>query len=147
MGTCSSVRTCRDATGAGPHLQVTVGITTLLGLDEEPGELSGYGPITADLAREIAGDATWTRILTDPTSGTLLDYGRTVYRPPQSLADRLIATHRRCRGIGCRMPARRCHLDHTRPFPDGPTAESNLGPLCEFDHIGKHETDWRCEQR
>ena len=133
--------------GRRPHLQVTVGITTLLGLDDEPGELSGYGPITADLAREIAGDATWTRILTDPTSGTLLDYGTTVYRPPQSLADRLIAKHQRCRGLGCRMPARRCHLDHTRPFPDGPTAESNLGPLCEFDHIGKHETDWRCEQR
>ncbi len=133
--------------GRRPHLQVTVAATTLLGLDEGPGELTGYGPITADLAREIAGDATWTRILTDPQSGTLLDYGTTVYRPPQSLADRLIAKHQRCRGPGCRIPARRCHLDHTRPFPAGPTAETNLGPLCQFDHIAKHETDWRCQQR
>ena len=76
-----------------------------------------------------------------------MDYGRTVYRPPQSLADRLIATHQRCRGPGCRMPASRCHLDHTRPFPHGPTAERNLGPLCAFDHIAKHQTDWSAQQR
>ncbi len=56
-----------------PHLLVTVAATTLLGLDEEPGELAGYGPIPASMARRLAEDGTWRRILTDPVSGTLLD--------------------------------------------------------------------------
>jgi hypothetical protein len=53
-------------------VSVIVPITTLLGLDEHPGELVGYGPIPAPLAREIAAEGTWRRLLTDPASGTLL---------------------------------------------------------------------------
>ena len=37
------------------ELYVTVSAATLMGLSEQPGELAGYGPITADLARELAG--------------------------------------------------------------------------------------------
>ncbi len=132
--------------GRRPHLQVTVAATTLLGLDDCPGELAGVGPIPAELAREIAGDANWTRILTDPRSGTLLDYGTTTYRPPQSLADKVVAKHQRCRQPGCRVPAARCHIDHTMPFPQGPTAEVNLGPMCVPDHLAKHSPGWSCEQ-
>ncbi|MGI8814580.1 MAG: DUF222 domain-containing protein, partial [Pseudonocardia sp.] len=40
-----------------PSVHVTVSIGTLLGLDEQPAELAGYGPIPASLAREIAADA------------------------------------------------------------------------------------------
>jgi hypothetical protein len=133
--------------GRRPHLLVTAAASTLLGLDDCPGELAGYGPIPADLAREIAGDADWTRVLTDPRSGTLLDYGTTVYRPPQSLADRVVAKHQRCRQPGCRLPAARCQIDHTRRFPEGSTAEGNLGPLCVPDHLCKHSPGWSCEQR
>src|SRR5262249_208428 len=67
---------------SGVQVQVTVALTTLMGLDEQPGELAGYGPIPAPLARELAGDGTWRRLVTDPLSGQLLDYGRTTYRPP-----------------------------------------------------------------
>jgi hypothetical protein len=44
------------------------------------------------MARRIAGDptSTWPRLDTDPF-GRLLDYGRTVYRPPQDLTDFVIA--------------------------------------------------------
>ncbi len=132
--------------GRRPHLQVTVAASTLLGLDELPGALAGYGPIPAPVAREIAADATWRRLLTDPESGTLLDYGTTVYRPPQALVDKVNAKHQRCRGPGSRLPAARCQLDHTREFPDGPTAEHNLGPLSQHTHRLKHETDWTCVQ-
>jgi hypothetical protein len=133
--------------GRRPRLLVTAAASRLLGLDDCPGELAGYGPIPADLAREIAGDADWTRVLTDPRSGTLLDYGTTVYRPPQSLADRVVAKHQRCRQPGCRLPAARCQIDHTRRFPEGSTAEGNLGPLCVPDHLCKHSPGWSCEQR
>ena len=125
-----------------PHLQLVLAATTALRLDDLPGELAGYGPIPASLARELAGDATWRRILTDPASGTLLDYGTTIYRPPQALADLVIAKHRRCRGLGCRLPADRCEIDHTVEFPDGPTAEPNLAPLCKHEHRRRHEGGW-----
>jgi hypothetical protein len=62
--------------GARPSVQVTVAASTLLGADEQPGELTGYGPITAAHARRIAADqsGTWRRLLTDPATGALLDY-------------------------------------------------------------------------
>ena len=53
-----------------------VALSTLLGFDEQPGELAGYGPIPADLARRMAADptGTWTRLVTDEL-GQLVDYG------------------------------------------------------------------------
>jgi hypothetical protein len=36
------------------RLQVTVPATMLMRVDDQPGELAGYGPITADVARELA---------------------------------------------------------------------------------------------
>jgi hypothetical protein len=70
--------------GQRPAIHVTVAASTLLGCDEQPAELGGYGPITAEAARRIAADrsGTWRRILTDPTTGQVLDYGRRTYRPP-----------------------------------------------------------------
>ena len=52
--------------GSAPSVQVLVGVnaTTLLGLDDRPGFLFGHGPIDAELARELAADATWRQVLT-----------------------------------------------------------------------------------
>ncbi|WP_308819063.1 hypothetical protein [Pseudonocardia alni] len=47
----------------------------------------GQGPIPADLARALAAGGVWQRLGTDPLSGTLLDVGRTRYRPPVAMAD------------------------------------------------------------
>ncbi len=54
--------------GRRPAVQVTVALSTLLGRDEQPGELAGYGPICAELARDLAFDptGTWRRLITDP---------------------------------------------------------------------------------
>lgn len=46
-----------------PQIRVTIPATTLLGLDNTPGRLEGYGPIPADVAAQIATDATWQRLL------------------------------------------------------------------------------------
>jgi hypothetical protein len=50
------------AAGAGVH--VTLAFSTLTGRDDQPGELAGYGPIPASMARRIAArppaPATWT---------------------------------------------------------------------------------------
>ena len=131
--------------GMRPSVQVTVAASTLLGADERSGELAGYGPITAGMARRIAADesGTWRRLLTDPATGQLLDYGRSTYRPPRDLADLVIARDRTCVFPTCRRAARRCDLDHGQPFDaGGSTSAENLAPLCRRHHRAKHEAGW-----
>ena len=128
-------------------VQVIVPITMLLGLDDsQPAELAGYGPIPAEVARRLAGYGTWQRLLTDPATGALLDYGRTRYEPPPDLVDHVVARDRTCRWPGCERPAAGCDLDHTIAYPYGPTAVGNLGPFCEHHHIGKHHSRWKVRQ-
>ncbi len=124
---------------------MTVAASTLLGLDDHPGELAGYGSITAQAARAIAADATWRHILTDPASGTVLDVGRTTYRPPQALADHIRTRDRTCRFPGCRHPAHRCDIDHDIPYPEGPTCDGNLCCLCRHHHRMKYYGNWTVE--
>jgi hypothetical protein len=50
----------------------TVSLTTLLGLDDAPGELAGYGPLPAHLAREMAREGVLRRVLTDPVTGLVV---------------------------------------------------------------------------
>src|SRR5262245_25504172 len=127
-------------------VHVTVPATTLLGLDDQPGELAGYGPIPAGLARLLAAGGTWRRLLTDPRTGALLELGRTTYVPPAALADQVRARDVTCRFPGCRRPAIGCDLDHTRRHPDGPTCPCNLAALCRHHHRLKHHNDWTVVQ-
>ncbi|MCW2603173.1 MAG: hypothetical protein JWN61_1308 [Pseudonocardiales bacterium] len=124
--------------GRRPSIQVVVPIATLLGLDEAPGELDGYGPIDADTARAIAfdGTATWRRLLVDP-QGRVLEYGTETYRPPQALKDLIIARDRSCTGPGCSTPARMCQIDHETPFPRGSTGQRNNDAKCVTEHALK----------
>lgn len=127
------------------QVQVTVSLASLVGLSEAPAELAGYGPVTPTVARELAAtaNATWRRLVTDPLSGELLDAGRTTYRPPAGLARFVRARDGRCRFPGCPTPARLADLDHTEPFPSGPTSAANLGALCRHHHRLKHQTTWQ----
>jgi hypothetical protein len=139
-------RTAGATTGATRTLvRVTVPIGTLMGIDDQPGDLAGYGPIPAGLARDIAAGGTWKRLLTDPVSGMLLDYGRTTYRPPVGLADFVRARDHACVFPGCSRPADACDIDHRKPHPEGPTSEDNLECLCKHHHRLKHEAGWTVE--
>jgi Domain of unknown function (DUF222) len=120
-------------------LNVTVPASVLLGVDENPGELTGYGPITAQTVRELAPGSRMRRILTDPADGTLLDVGTTIYRPPAALARHVQLRDGSCVLPICNRPAVACDLDHTIPAPAGPTADHNLGPFCERHHDYKHQ--------
>ena len=128
------------------ELYVTVSAATLMGLSEQPGELAGYGPITPGLARELAGDATWRRLLTDPATGEALDFGTSTYRPPAALRRFVWARDRTCRFPGCMCPAHKSELDHTVPFPLGNTSAVNLGPFCKRHHRVKHRAGWEVSQ-
>ncbi|TRW42680.1 HNH endonuclease signature motif containing protein, partial [Georgenia yuyongxinii] len=132
--------------GVPVRVNVTVPMTTLLGGDE-PGTLHGYGPIDPATARALALGGTWRRLVTDPLSGTVLDLGRTRYRPPTDLAELIRARDKTCFRPGCGAHADGCHLDHTIPAAHGgPTADTNLGPACTTDHTLKTLGDFYVRQ-
>ena len=130
--------------GREPHIEVLVPLSTLLEQDDEPAWLTGFGPINAEQARRLAHDpsGTWRRLVTDPVSGQLLDYGSTRYRPPPHLADHVISRDGHCTFPFCTHSARKSDLDHIVPFPDGPTSATNLQPLHRRHHNAKTEGGW-----
>ena len=121
-----------------PAVNITVGLATLLGDNDQPAELDGYGPIPASMARRIAEDpsGTWRRLITDE-AGKLLDYGTTTYKPPADLARHVKMRDRKCVIPGCGRRAVHCEVDHEVPFPRGGTNARNLRPLCKRHHIMK----------
>ncbi|MGW9632088.1 DUF222 domain-containing protein [Agromyces sp. NPDC055520] len=127
-----------------PSVHVTVPVLTLTGATSEPGILDGYGPIDADTARRLtAGAPSFTRLLTHPVTGTVLDVDRTRYRPPADLQRWLQIRDGTCRFPGCNRNARRCDIDHGTPWHEGGrTACDNLCHLCPMHHHLKHETAW-----
>lgn len=133
--------------GRRARVQVTVAATTLLGLDDLPGELAGYGPVPADMARAIARDGTWRRLLTDPATGALVERGSTAYRPGADLTAAVVARDVTCTFMGCGQPAWRCELDHRTPFDpnrraDEQTVADNLDARCKHHHECKTHGGW-----
>ena len=128
------------ATGAvQPRINVTVPVLTLLGLDDEPADLEGYGPIDADTARRLAAHApSMRRILVHPETGAALSYGREQYRAPADLDGFVRIRDGHCRFPGCARRADRADLDHTTAWAcSGHTADANLAALCRHHHRGR----------
>ncbi|HWM32750.1 MAG TPA: DUF222 domain-containing protein, partial [Pseudolysinimonas sp.] len=127
---------------------VTVPVLTLLGAGDEPATLDGYGPIDAETARRLAAHApSFTRLLTHPISGGLLDIDRTSYRPPADLKRWLAVTDVLCAFPGCGRLARNSDIDHTVDHQyGGATRADNLAHLCRHHHRVKHQTRWRVRQ-
>lgn len=100
-------------TGSAATVAITVPALTLLGHDDEPATLEGYGPIDRDAAARLAGTASsWIRILTHPVTGSALTLDRTTYRVPVALRRWLGVKHPVCVAPGCARPARECDIDH-----------------------------------
>jgi hypothetical protein len=126
--------------GRRPAIQVTVAADTLLGLNDQPAHLTGYGPITAQTARRLAADesGTWRRLLSDPDTGALLDISPHRYRPAQRLRDYLAARDDVCAFPTCQQPGYRCEPDHTIPFDQGgKTRRDNLALTCRRHNQAK----------
>jgi hypothetical protein len=68
------------------------------------------------------------------------------YVPSRKLADFVRCRDLTCRFPGCDEPAYRCDLDHTIPYPVGPTCASNLGCLCRKHHLLKTFWGWLARQ-
>ncbi|WP_166348793.1 HNH endonuclease signature motif containing protein [Phytoactinopolyspora limicola] len=123
-------------------VNLTLPMSTLLGLDEHPAHLDGYGPIDADTTRTLAATGVWRWVGTHPAGGHALNYGTTRYTPPQELVDFVLLRDRECIAPGCHHPAQRCEIDHRTPWPNGPTSACNCSALCKPCHIQKHRAGW-----
>ncbi|MFF7682940.1 DUF222 domain-containing protein [Microbacterium sp. NPDC007973] len=123
---------------------VTIPALTLLGADDRPATLDGYGPIDLDTARRLAGEASsWVRLLTHPVTGAPLVLDRQTYRVPAALRRWLGVTSPTCVFPGCNRPARDCDLDHLTAWADGGTTDAdNLAPECRHHHRLRHGTRW-----
>ncbi|MFI9385594.1 DUF222 domain-containing protein [Kutzneria sp. NPDC052558] len=118
------------------QVHVTLSMETLMGLTEDPGLLDGYGPISADSARELA--------MLGPWRGVLLDE----YQRAAALATHLYKPPARCREFtklrdggtccapGCVNPIQ--EIDHTVPWPQGKTNPDQLKGYCQHHHHIKH---------
>jgi hypothetical protein len=145
---------------AVPMIELAVPVGTLAG-GHTPGAVSGYGPVHPASVRDLAADpAARTRgLLYDPTTGWVLglaaplDLARVHWlrdvppgagrSHPPSLAAAARARDHTCRAPGCTRPARTCDLDHTVPWPDGPTTLANTGCLCRYHHrLKTHAPRW-----
>ncbi len=132
--------------------QVVIDLATLLGLADNPGEIIGFGPIPAALARRLAaGSDMWRRLVTDPVNGHLLDFGTRKYEPTAALREYIVARDRTCQFPGCARASYLCDLDHVKPFTGadggGATSADNLLALCRRHHRLKTHNHWSLNVR
>jgi hypothetical protein len=132
------------AAAGGVHLSSD--LDTLVGLAAHPGELGGYGPVIADIARQVAAqqqDTEWRWSITHPATGEVIHDGITQRRPSTALRRTVEARDQTCVFPGCRMPAVDCDLDHIKRWADrGATTERNLAPACRHDNLLKERHHW-----
>ncbi len=115
---------------------------TVEGRADTPGYLMGSNAlISAELVTELAQQAKLCPLF-DFTSSP----AEAGYRPSQALVDFVRARDLTCRAPGCDRPAAVCDVDHTIPFPQGPTHAGNLKCLCRVHHLLKTFWGWRDEQ-
>lgn len=141
-----TVRSDEGLSAIRAHVQVVVPVLSLLDSSEAShgsAMLDGRAPIDLETARALLGDASgWDRVLTDPIKGSVLAVDR--YRPSEELRRHLKARDVHCRFPGCRLPARRCDVDHTVDHAlGGETIAENLAHLCRRHHSLKHASAWK----
>jgi len=128
---------------------MTTDLTSLAGLENHAGELNGFGPVIADIARQTAAqqrDAPWEFVVRDGDTGRIVATGTTQRRPNAAQSRFAKARLPVCIFPGCRMPAADSDLDHRVPWAEGRrTDATDLGPACRHDHVVRHTHGWSYE--
>jgi hypothetical protein len=113
-------------------LHVIAEAATVAGESAKPGYLQGFGAIPATTVQELSTGAKLRQLVRPqdfkPEAG---------YRPSRALADFVRCRDLTCRFPGCDQPAEVCDIDHTVPYPLGPTHPSNLKLYCRIHHLLK----------
>lgn len=143
----------QSATAGGPPvvptaLNLVVSDRTLLGGDDEPAHLDGFGQVPADLARQLAHDTVdaglklWLRRLYASRDGRLVAMDARSRLFPKALAKLIVLRDRLCRTPWCGAPIR--HLDHAVDYDSGGSTSIDNGQgLCEACNYAKEAPDWR----
>jgi hypothetical protein len=134
-------------------VNVVVPVETLLGADDEPAEVPGYGPIPADLLRQwihqglAAGvQVQLRRLFAQPATGQLVAMESTSRAFPKRLGEFLEFRDQRCRHPWCDAPIR--HRDHVvSRAQGGETSAENGQGLCEACNYAKEAIGWRAQPR
>jgi Domain of unknown function (DUF222) len=135
--------------GRLPAVGVVVGLDAMLGRNDHPAEIPGVGPVPADVARWLIADgAPIRRLLIEPTTGHLLDYGQSTYLVPPRLADVLIAKNVMSASPHSTVDARMADMEHNLPHDQGgPTNPINVTPVDRRWHRAKTHGNWTYEKQ
>ena len=135
----------------GVTVDVVVADDVLLGDSHEAADLIGYGPIPADLARELATAGLdpdsdiaveLRRLYADPETGDLVAMDSKARFFPLALALFILLRDRFCRTPWCGAPIR--HTDHSRQHSaGGDTTARNGRGLCEACNYAHQAPGWR----
>jgi hypothetical protein len=130
-------------------VQLVVTVETLAGLSDAPGDIEGFGPVMAEMARKASAEnveGEWTFVAVD--NGKAVATGTLARRPTAAMKRYLRANYPTCRFMGCRMPADECDIDHIHPYSkSGRTELGDLVPLGRHHHRGKNATEWQPQLR
>ncbi|MFV8262248.1 HNH endonuclease signature motif containing protein [Mycolicibacterium peregrinum] len=148
-------------------LHVLAEQATVDGTSNAPGYLPGYGILPAENVRDLAatakikpvrvpagqaqppdptaptepGESSDTTESTEPAmrteSGEPVERAELGYRPSVALSEFIRWRDLTCRFPGCDAPVERCDIDHTAPWPAGPTHPSNTKLYCRAHHLIK----------
>jgi Domain of unknown function (DUF222) len=106
------------------------------------------GPGTADQQAAAAEFLRRLQVTPTPIAKDHCDHASytDTYVVPRSLKHLIKARRATCVAPGCNRPAAGGDIDHTTPWPQGPTCQGNLGGLCRYHHRNKQAPGWKLEQ-
>jgi hypothetical protein len=103
--------------------------------------ITSGGIVPATRLAELIRRGAQVRTVRHPGDGSTIEPG---YRPSTALDAFVRCRDLTCRFPNCDRPAEFCDVDHTIPYPSGPTHPSNLKCLCRKHHLLKtFWTSWR----
>jgi hypothetical protein len=134
--------------GVAPAVTMTVDA-------EGVADLRGYGPVSSETAASLVErrrDGRWpvVRVQRGYDDEAAKQAARwpveEQYRPSAELRRLVHRRDQHCRFPGCTTPAELSDIDHTTPWPDGPTHPANLAVLCRRHHRVKQAKGFAVEQ-
>jgi hypothetical protein len=131
--------------GERPHVVVTMDIASLERRAGRLLDLEDVGRIDGETARQLACDATVSRVITDAASQPL-DVGRKTKVVPPALRRAVAVRDGGCAFPGCQRPSSWCDAHHVRHWADGGTTSlANLVLLCRRHHRLVHHRRFTVE--
>jgi hypothetical protein len=131
------------------EVQIVIHLDTLLDVND-PGaaELEGYGPLPADLARDLLatskGRLWWRRLYASPVGGPIVGGDPYRRRFHGHLRQLIMWRDRQCRDPFCEAPIR--HIDHIKRYTDnGLTIFPNGRGECERGNYAREMPGWKVE--